>query len=409
MGMAQSTECADEQGTYNLSDQDAVNDVNIVRRLIENGEPAAVSEFIDERLNRWTQERVKLAIAGRCATGKSTFINTIRNVKPGDAGFAKSGSGNTTLIPTIYLDSINDKIAYYDLPGYSSIKFPKENYISEMKISDYDFFFVFFDGVLGENDVWLVRELCKLRKPFSLVRSKVDVDIANAEQDNKDPEMIIPGIKKEIEDALKAIPELSETQGHFLISSRNSELGEMSELLSYVIEHIGGIKGQVLLYSFGSITKEIVVRKNKMLKKRLVLATAIATGIASFPVAGAFVSYNTGLLEYEVRHYMSVFGINAKRVYSLTNFDHSLLNCRTLLEANLDMKDFVATKIGTYAQLVIAQSVIDLIFPLFGSAISAATVGVVTYRFLDDMLQDIYHDAVVIYDHILKTNGDHRM
>jgi Fe2+ transport system protein B len=409
MGMAQSTECADEQGTYNLSDQDAVNDVNIVRRLIENGEPAAVSEFIDERLNRWTQERVKLAIAGRCATGKSTFINTIRNVKPGDAGFAKSGSGNTTLIPTIYLDSINDKIAYYDLPGYSSIKFSKENYISEMKISDYDFFFVFFDGVLGENDVWLVRELCKLRKPFSLVRSKVDVDIANAEQDNKDPEMIIPGIKKEIEDALKAIPELSETQGHFLISSRNSELGEMSELLSYVIEHIGGIKGQVLLYSFGSITKEIVVRKNKMLKKRLVLATAIATGIASFPVAGAFVSYNTGLLEYEVRHYMSVFGINAKRVYSLTNFDHSLLNCRTLLEANLDMKDFVATKIGTYAQLVIAQSVIDLIFPLFGSAISAATVGVVTYRFLDDMLQDIYHDAVVIYDHILKTNGDHRM
>ena len=407
--MAQSTECADEQGTYNLSDQDAVNDVNIVRRLIENGEPAAVSEFIDERLNRWTQERVKLAIAGRCATGKSTFINTIRNVKPGDAGFAKSGSGNTTLIPTIYLDSINDKIAYYDLPGYSSIKFSKENYISEMKISDYDFFFVFFDGVLGENDVWLVRELCKLRKPFSLVRSKVDVDIANAEQDNKDPEMIIPGIKKEIEDALKAIPELSETQGHFLISSRNSELGEMSELLSYVIEHIGGIKGQVLLYSFGSITKEIVVRKNKMLKKRLVLATAIATGIASFPVAGAFVSYNTGLLEYEVRHYMSVFGINAKRVYSLTNFDHSLLNCRTLLEANLDMKDFVATKIGTYAQLVIAQSVIDLIFPLFGSAISAATVGVVTYRFLDDMLQDIYHDAVVIYDHILKTNGDHRM
>ena len=407
--MAQSTECADEQGTYNLSDQDAVNDVNIVRRLIENGEPAAVSEFIDERLNRWTQERVKLAIAGRCATGKSTFINTIRNVKPGDAGFAKSGSGNTTLIPTIYLDSINDKIAYYDLPGYSSIKFSKENYISEMKISDYDFFFVFFDGVLGENDVWLVRELCKLRKPFSLVRSKVDVDIANAEQDNKDPEMIIPGIKKEIEDALKAIPELSETQGHFLISSRNSELGEMSELLSYVIEHIGGIKGQVLLYSFGSITKEIVVRKNKMLKKRLVLATAIATGIASFPVAGAFVSYNTGLLEYEVRHYMSVFGINAKRVYSLTNFDHSLLNCRTLLEANLDMKDFVATKIGTYAQLVIAQSVIDLIFPLFGSGISAATVGVVTYRFLDDMLQDIYHDAVVIYDHILKTNGDHRM
>ena len=114
--MAQSTECADEQGTYNLSDQDAVNDVNILGQLIENGGPLAVSKFINERLNGWTRERVKLAITGRCTTGKSTFINKIRNVMPGHDGFAKSGSGNTTLIPTKYLHQTNDKIAYYDLP-----------------------------------------------------------------------------------------------------------------------------------------------------------------------------------------------------------------------------------------------------------------------------------------------------
>ena len=409
MGMAQSAECADEQGTYNLSDQDAVNDVNILRRLIENSGPAAVSEFIDENLNRWTQEQVKLAITGRCATGKSTFINTIRNVMPRDDGFAKSGSGNTTLIPTIYLNPTNENIAYYDLPGYSSIKFKKENYISKMKISDYDFFFVFFDGVLGEDDLWLIRELRRLGKPFSLVRSKIDVDINNAMYDGKEVEIIIPEIKREIEDALNTIPELRDTQSIFLISSREPHMGEMSDLLRYVIEHIGEIKGQVLLFSFGSITKEIVVRKNKMLKKRLVLATAVTAGIAAFPVAGVYVTYNTDLLVHEVRHYMSVFGINSDRVYSLANFDHSLLNCRALLEPNLDMKDFVDTKIGSYATLVIAQSVLDLIFPLSGSVISSATVGVVTYRFLDDMLQDIYHDALVIYEHIMKTNRDHRM
>jgi hypothetical protein len=33
---------------------------------------------------------IKIAI-----TGKSTFINTIRNVKPGDEGFAMAGSGDT--------------------------------------------------------------------------------------------------------------------------------------------------------------------------------------------------------------------------------------------------------------------------------------------------------------------------
>jgi ABC-type polar amino acid transport system ATPase subunit len=38
-------------------------------------------------------------MTGRSATGKSTFINTIRNLKPGDDGFAMAGSGDTTITP----------------------------------------------------------------------------------------------------------------------------------------------------------------------------------------------------------------------------------------------------------------------------------------------------------------------
>ena len=183
----------------------------------------------------------------------------------------------------------------------------------------------------------------------------------------------------------------------------------MSDLLRYVEENIGGIKDQVLLFSLESMTKEIVERKYKMLKKRLVLATAVTASIAAIPVPGLDVVINTALLVHEVCHYMSVFGINTGRVYSLTNFDHSLLNCRSLLEPNLDMAVFVATKIGTYATLLFVQSFFDLILPLIGSVISSATAARLTYRFLCDVLQDIYHDAVLIYEHIMKTNADHRM
>ena len=134
------------------------------------------------------------------------FINTIRNLKPGDDDFAKAGSGNTTITPTLYMHPKNDQVTFYDLPGYSTTKFKKENYISEMKISDYDFFFIFFDNVLGEDEVWLVRELRKLGKPFSLVRSKIDTDIESAIYNGKDQEMIIPEIKREIKNALHASP-----------------------------------------------------------------------------------------------------------------------------------------------------------------------------------------------------------
>ena len=70
---------------------------------------------------------------------------------------------------------------------------------------------------------------------------------------------------------------------------------------------------------------------------------------------------------------------------------------------------FVDTLIGTYTALLLSQSLLDLILPLVGSVISSLTVARVTHIFLDDMLQDIKHDAVLIYEHIIKTNADHIM
>ena len=68
----------------------AVDDIDILQRLAKNEGPIAMSVYIDDRLNRWKKEQVKFALTGRSATGKSTFLNTIRNVKPGEVGFAKA-------------------------------------------------------------------------------------------------------------------------------------------------------------------------------------------------------------------------------------------------------------------------------------------------------------------------------
>ena len=67
-----------------------------------------------------------------------------------------------------------------------------------MKISDYDFVFIFFDNDLGEDDIWLVDELRKLGKPFSPVCTKIDLDIDNAKYDGKDTKKIIPEIRKKL-------------------------------------------------------------------------------------------------------------------------------------------------------------------------------------------------------------------
>ena len=70
----------------------------------------------------------------------------------------------------------------------------------------------------------------------------------------------------------------------------------MSDLMTYVEENIAGFKAHALLFSLDCITKKIVERKYEMLKKRLVVATALAAGVAAIPLPGIDVAINTVFL-----------------------------------------------------------------------------------------------------------------
>ena len=259
MGQTNSKDCADEKGTDNLSAEEAVNVIDYLRRLAVLKGPTAVSAYIDNSLNRWKGEHVTFAITGRGATGKSAFINTIRNLKPGDDGFAKTGSGNTTITPTLYKHPRNDQIVFCDLPGYGSMKFKKEDYISEMKMSDYDVVLIFFINVPSEDEIWMAGELGMLGKPFALVRARIDTDIDNGKYDSKDPEMIQTKIKKRIQTQLNAYPELKDTEGIFLISSRQPDLGEWSDLMTYLEANIAYLPHIINMGQTES--KELVYKK----------------------------------------------------------------------------------------------------------------------------------------------------
>lgn len=399
MGETQTNEA---QGTHSLREQVDVNEFDLLQRLAKEGGPFELFQHIKGSLNRWEKEQVKFAITGRSSTGKSTFINTIRKLKPGDDGFAKTGSGNTTITPTLYMHPTNDQIAFYDLPCYSTTKFKKENYINEMKISDYEFFLIFFDNVLGEDDVWLVGELRKLKKPFSLVRSKIDADIESAICNGKDQEMIIPEITREIRDALNANPELKYAKKIFLISSRKPDWGKMADLLRYVEDNIGGLKAQALLFSLESVTKEIVEIKYKLFKARMSNIILFASGMAGLAVAN-----NTSWLENEVHLYLRLFGINQAGVNSLRKFNPSELKCRSLLEPSFNMETFVATRMGRYSSPLTTPIIDNFILSFVGSLLSAGVTAAFAYRFLNDVLQDIKHDAVLIYEHVLKPRTYH--
>ncbi|XP_071138922.1 T-cell-specific guanine nucleotide triphosphate-binding protein 2-like [Mytilus edulis] len=228
-----------------------------LRVIAEKQGPSAVSKYLQEHISQCKKEKVAFAITGRTATGKSTFINKMNNVNPGDIGFAKSGSGNTTKKPTAYLNPQNKRIVFYDLPGVGTMEFPKATYAEEMELERYDYFFIFFDKVISEDDYFLVCKLVELKKSFCLMRSKIDEDLRNAEDDGKREEEVIPVIREQITEQISRDKHLMYSDAIFLISSRRKDKGDWSQLLCHVENCLPPTKFESLLKTFFTNTYRI--------------------------------------------------------------------------------------------------------------------------------------------------------
>ncbi|XP_052096571.1 T-cell-specific guanine nucleotide triphosphate-binding protein 2-like [Mytilus californianus] len=220
-----------------------------LRVIAEEQGPSAVSKYRQEHSSRWKKEEAAFAITGRSATGKSTFINKMHDVKPGDIGFAKSGSGNTTKKPTAYKNPQNQRIVFYDLPGVGTMEFQKATYAEEIKLKLYDYFFIFFDKVISEDDYFLVCKLVELKKSFCLVRSKIDDDLRNAKDDGKREEEVIPAIRQQIKEQMSCDEQLKKSDAIFLISSKRKDIGDWTKLLGHIEYCLVSPKFKTFMYS----------------------------------------------------------------------------------------------------------------------------------------------------------------
>lgn len=385
------------------------NEFKVIKKKLEKEGPAATNAYIEENINRWKTEKVLLAVSGCSATGKSTFINTLRGVKRGDDGYAEVGFGDTTMEATPYVHPYNPRIVYYDLPGVGTIEVKKENYINTMKVCDYDFFFIFIDKVMNEDTLWLVSELVKMGKPFCFVRSKLDEDIKNAERENIDRETVISKIRQKIEKSVEKDDTLKKAAKIFFISCVDETIGEMHALLSYVESNLDKFKCEAVISSIAVLSTDIINLKYEVLKKRLVKVSIGAAGIAATPIPAIDLVANITLLVDEMIHYIDAFGLGERRMQALESFDRSQLKCNELLFPTIEFSVFVVNKLGVYIGVMVAENFLDLLLPFVGSVISGVTSAAITYKFLKNILEDLRHDAFIVYRHIVQKQSSIRL
>lgn len=186
-----------------------------------------------EQATKWKRAKVKIAVAGQSAAGKSAFINAIRGVVFTDEGYAKEGFGDTTMNIEEYVHPKNKQIIYCDLPGYGTTTITRETFLEKVIISDYDMFIIFFSTVPTTDDEWLICQLQEAKIPFCFVRTKLDQDIENGKRMGKSEKTVTADIVNTINRATENFPALKD-QPKFIISNYKPSIGDMSKLVRFM-------------------------------------------------------------------------------------------------------------------------------------------------------------------------------
>jgi small GTP-binding protein len=128
---------------------------------------------------------INVVITGNSGVGKSSLINQLRRVRPGALTWAPVGVKETTMEPTMYIFPGKERFRLWDLPGADTENFPRETYIRDMGLRYFDSVLIVFAGRFTTMEITLKEELTKHQVPFFMVRTKIDLEVWNNQEDNK--------------------------------------------------------------------------------------------------------------------------------------------------------------------------------------------------------------------------------
>lgn len=135
-------------------------------------------------MQRYYQQPINVAVAGRSGSGKSSFINAMLGLSPGDPGAAAVGVCETTMRPTCYHFPHMPNFKLWDIPGADTQEFASETYTKAMGLTHFDMVVIIVLTPYTGTERTIALELERCGIPHFIVRTKVDIDIDNNSHDH---------------------------------------------------------------------------------------------------------------------------------------------------------------------------------------------------------------------------------
>lgn len=336
---------------------------------------------IHKELEELEKEQVAVALFGQPGAGKSSLINKIIGRKVAETGVET----DKTIKEASYF---HNGLRLVDLPGYGTVRFPKERYREEFQLETFDLFLCVTSGKFHQADTELFRELDAMKKVCVFVVNKHDElwedDIPTEELMHRKRADIIKQVGKEV---------------NVIFTSCRNGFG-LSELNEAIMANLSSAKRERWVRSAQAHSLKFLKEKRTVAEKYVVIAAAVSAANGLNPIPGADIAVDVSVLVKLFSELRVSFGLSDSLLGSLKQ---SAVPAVSLLANNV-VRYAASEGIMLLLKQFLGRQVLKNVakyVPFIGQAIAATAGFAITYSVGNSYLDDCYQLAEkILRDHL---------
>uniref|UniRef100_A0A674JZ24 Interferon-inducible GTPase 5-like n=1 Tax=Terrapene triunguis TaxID=2587831 RepID=A0A674JZ24_9SAUR len=368
-----------------------------IKNALEGGRMADAVSKIKENFNALDNIKLNIAITGESGSGKSTFVNVIRNLRDEDIGAAITGVVETTFEPQPYPHPNYPNVTFWDLPGIGTPNFKPENYLEDVKFSHYEFFIILGCGRFRDVHAQLARAIQERGKKFYFARSKVDTDLEASKKRRLkayDEQRILREIREDCVRCLQAegisFPQI------FLLCNFDLDKYDFQQLQETLEHELPSHKNRTVLLAMPNISLNILLKKKAAFQGEIWKLAALSASGGAVP--GLSVACDVTILMKALRDYCKSFGLDDESLTNLAQkFDKPVEELKAVIKSPLakEISAALVYKLLTNAvggALMRVEYLVSFI-PVIGSFVARRSSYRITYYMLNSFLNEVAEDA----------------